>query len=141
MNKITQDMQFRQSLLRYASRYGVTKAAIRYKVNRQYVYRWQRRYDGTWESLKDRLHRPKSHPNQHTDAELKLIRDMRRRNPHALRKILCKMESKQLRKQITNTVFRLENGRIHLPVLAARSMLYNGMRTVGANNGRRHRAY
>ena len=82
MNKITQDMQFRQSLLRYASKYGVTKAAIRYKVNRQYVYRWQRRYDGTWESLKDRSHRPKSHPNQHTDAELKLIRDMRRRNPH-----------------------------------------------------------
>ncbi len=82
MNKITQDMQFRQSLLRYASKYGVTKAAIRYKVNRQYVYRWQRRYDGTWESLKDRSHKPKSHSNQHTDAELKLIRDMRRRNPH-----------------------------------------------------------
>lgn len=28
MNKITQDMQFRQSLLKYASKYGVTKAAI-----------------------------------------------------------------------------------------------------------------
>ena len=28
MNKITQDMQFRQSLLRYASKYGVTKAAF-----------------------------------------------------------------------------------------------------------------
>ena len=83
MNKITQDMQFRQSLLKYASKYGVTKAAIRYKVNRQYIYRWQRRYDGTWESLKDRSHRPHSHPNQHTEAELKLIRDMRRRNPHA----------------------------------------------------------
>ncbi len=25
---------------------------------------------------------PHSHPNQHTEAELKLIRDMRRRNPH-----------------------------------------------------------
>ena len=25
--------------------------------------------------------RPHSHPNQHTEAELKLIRDMRRRNP------------------------------------------------------------
>ena len=48
MNKITQDMQFRQSLLKYAKRYGVTKAAIRYKVNRQYVYRWLKRYDGTW---------------------------------------------------------------------------------------------
>ena len=38
-------------------------------------------------------------------------------------------------------VFRLENGGIHLPVLAARSMLYDGMRTAGVNSGRRHRAY
>ena len=59
----------------------------------------------------------------------------------ALRKILCKKESKQIRKQITNMVFRSENGGIHLPVLAARSILYDGMRTAGVNNGRRHRAY
>ena len=59
----------------------------------------------------------------------------------ALRKFLCKKESKQIRKQITNEVFRLENGRIHLPLLTARSMLYDGMRTAGVNNGRRHRAY
>lgn len=38
-------------------------------------------------------------------------------------------------------VFRSENGGIHLPVLATRSMLYDGMRTAGVNNGRRHRAY
>ena len=67
-----------------------------------------------------------------------------RRNPTsepALRKILCKKESKQIRKQITNMVFRSESGGIHLPVLAARSMLYDGMRTAGVNNGRRYRAY
>lgn len=83
MNKITQDMQYRQSLLKYADRYGVTKAAIEYKTNRQYVYRWQKRYDGTWESLKDKSHRPHHHPNEHTPEELKLIADMRRRNPEA----------------------------------------------------------
>ena len=76
-------MQFRQSLLKYADKYGVTKAAIRYKVNRQYVYRWKRRYDGTWNSLRDKSHRPHHHPNQHTSDELKLISDMRRRNPNA----------------------------------------------------------
>ena len=59
----------------------------------------------------------------------------------ALRKILCKKESKQIRKQITNMVFRLENGGIHLPLLTARSMPYDGMRTAGVNSGRRHRAY
>lgn len=62
---------------------GVTKAAIRYKTNRQYIYRWRKRYDGTLQSLADRSHRPHSHPNQHTKEELKLIADMRRRNPHA----------------------------------------------------------
>lgn len=83
MDKITQDMRFRQSLLKYAEKYGVTKAAIKYKVNRQYVYRWRKRYDRTLESLRERSHRPHHHPNQHTPEELKLISDMRRRNPHA----------------------------------------------------------
>lgn len=41
------------------------------------------RYDGTWDSLRDRSRRPHHHPDQHTDQELKLIRDMQRRNPHA----------------------------------------------------------
>ena len=83
MNKITQTMLFRQALIKYAQKNGATKAAIRYKTNRQYVYRWMKRYDGTLESLADRSHRPHSHPNQHTPAELKLISDMRRRNPNA----------------------------------------------------------
>ena len=83
MNKITQTMLFRQALILYAQKKGVTKAAIRYRTNRQYVYRWLKRYDGTLESLADRSHRPHSHPNQHTPEELKLISDMRRRNPHA----------------------------------------------------------
>ena len=82
MDKITQTMRYRQSLIQYAEKYGVTKAAIRYRTNRQYIYRWKKRYDGTLQSLADRSHRPHSHPNQHTDAELKLIRDMRRRNPN-----------------------------------------------------------
>lgn len=83
MATITQDMQFRLSLIRYAEKYGVTKAAIKYHVNRQYIYRWKNRYDGSWDSLRYLSRRPHSHPNQHTPAELKLIADMRRRNPHA----------------------------------------------------------
>ena len=42
MNTITQTMRFRQALIEYSLKYGVTKAAIRYKVNRQYVYRWRK---------------------------------------------------------------------------------------------------
>lgn len=82
MATITQDMRFRLSLIHYAQKYGVSKAAIRYRVNRQYIYRWKNRYDGSLDSLRCRSRRPHSHPNQHTPEELKLISDMRRRNPH-----------------------------------------------------------
>ena len=83
MTTITQDMRYRLSLLKYADKYGVTKAAIKYKTNRQYIYRWKKRFDGSMESLRDRSRRPHHHPNQHTPEEIKLIADMRRRNPHA----------------------------------------------------------
>ena len=76
-------MRFRQAVIEYSVKHGVTKAAVRYHLNRQYIYRWRKRYDGTLESLADRSHRPHSHPNQHTEAEIKLILNMRRRNPNA----------------------------------------------------------
>lgn len=76
-------MLFRQSLIKYSLKNGVTKAAVKYDVSRQYVYRWKRRYDGTLQSLSNLSHKPHSHPNQHKPEELKLIADMRRRNPAA----------------------------------------------------------
>ena len=83
MNKITQTARYRQSLILYAQKHGVTAAAIRYRTYRQYIYRWMKRYDGTLQSLEDRSHRPHSHANQHRPEEIKLIDDMRRRNPNA----------------------------------------------------------
>lgn len=83
MATITQDMRYRLSLIKYAEKYGVSKAAIKYKTNRQYIYRWKRRFDGSIESLRALSRRPHHHPNQHTPEEIKLITDMRRRNPDA----------------------------------------------------------
>ena len=83
MKTVTQKARYRQAIIKYAEKYGVTKAANRYDVNRQYIYRWKKRYDGTLDSLVDKSHRPHSHPKQHTESELKLISDMRRRNPNA----------------------------------------------------------
>ena len=37
MASITQDMRYRLSLIRFAEKYGVSKAAIKYKTNRQYI--------------------------------------------------------------------------------------------------------
>ena len=81
MDRITQDMRFRQSLMRYAQKYGVPRASRRYDKAPSYIYFWRARWDGSVESLRSQSRRPHHHPNQHTEAELKLIRDMRRRNP------------------------------------------------------------
>lgn len=83
MASITQDMRYRLSLVQYSQKHGVTQAAVKYRCNRQYVYRWLRRYDGTIQSLAELSRRPHSHKNQHTAEELKLIHDMRRRNPNS----------------------------------------------------------
>ena len=78
---ITQDMAYRQSLMKYAEKYGVGRASRKYNKIRSYIYFWKKRWDGTPESLVCQSRRLHSHPNQHTEAELKLIYDMRRRNP------------------------------------------------------------
>lgn len=83
MKTVTQNILYRQALIKYSEKYGVTKAAIRYKTNRQYIYRWLKRYDGTPQSLSDKSRRPHHHPNEHTADELKLISDMRKRNVNA----------------------------------------------------------
>ena len=78
---ITQDMVYRQSLMKYAEKYGVSRASRKYNKSRSDIYFWKQRWDGSVASLACQSRRPHSHPNQHTEAELKIIRDMRRRNP------------------------------------------------------------
>ena len=81
MNSITQDMKYRYSLMKYAEKYGVSRTSRKYNKTRSYIYFWRKRFDGSIESLACQSRRPHSHPNQHTEQELKLIRDMRRRSP------------------------------------------------------------
>ena len=66
MNSITQDMKYRQSLLTYAQKYGVSRASRKYNKSRSYIYFWRARYDGSLQSLACQSRRPHSHPNQHT---------------------------------------------------------------------------
>ena len=77
---ITQDMRYRQSLMQYAAKYGVSRASRKYNKSRSYIYFWKARWDGRAASLACQSRRPHHHPNQHTEAELKLILNMRRRN-------------------------------------------------------------
>jgi len=80
MNSITQDIQYKQSVIKYSLRHGVTKGAIKFKMHRKTIYRWMERYDGTIESLKNKSRRPHRHPNQHTEEEIKMIRDYKNKN-------------------------------------------------------------
>ena len=74
-------MKFRYSLMKYCEKYGVSRASRKYNKSRSYIYFWKKRFDGTLESLACESRRPHHHPNQHTEAELTLIRNMHRRNP------------------------------------------------------------
>ncbi len=57
MSSITQDMKYRQSLLSFAQRHGVSKASRKYNKARSYIYFWLNRYDGSLESLACRSRR------------------------------------------------------------------------------------
>lgn len=83
MKTISQIARFRQSVVTYSFNFGVPAAVRRFNVSRASVYRWRSRFNGQTASLQDKSRRPHHHPNQHTECELKLINDMRRRNPNA----------------------------------------------------------
>ena len=103
MNTVTQITRRRQAIVEYSLKNGVTSAARRYNVSRPLVYRWRDRYDGTLESLQDRSHRPQSHPNQHTEEEIKLIKDMRKKNKHTGLVIFwVKLRQKEYTRSITS---------------------------------------
>ena len=83
MNTVTQITHRRQAIVEYSLKNGATTAARRYNVSRPPVYRWRYRYDGTLQSLQDCSHKPPhSHPNQHTDEEIDLIKNMHMKNKH-----------------------------------------------------------
>ncbi len=80
---ITEEMRYRQRVVEYAIKHdNNAKAARRYHTSRQQVQRWRKRYDGDIRSLANRSRRPKSHPNQHTQEELDLIKHKHRYHQH-----------------------------------------------------------
>ena len=83
MNSITQDIVFKQSVVEYSFKHGVTEAAKRYKQHRKTIYRWREKYDGTRKSLANKSRRPHSHPNQHTEKEIKMIKKYKAQNKDA----------------------------------------------------------
>lgn len=79
MKSISPKAHFRQRVIKYSVKNGVTAASIRYRVCRKAIYDWKKRYDGRWQSLIDRSHRPHSHPRQQTAEEYAMIERYYRR--------------------------------------------------------------
>ena len=74
MNIIAQEAHKRQAVVKLSLRKGKSFASRIYGVSLSSVKRWCKRYDGTWQSLAEGSHRPKSHPKRHTEEEEKLIK-------------------------------------------------------------------
>ena len=78
----------------------------KYHISRTSLWRWNKKYDGTKESITDKSHKPKRrHPNAHTNQERRWIRNYVRRNP---RITLCELWMKLKReKGYTRTITAL----------------------------------
>lgn len=64
----------------------------RYKCSKASLMRWNKKFDGTKQSLLDKSHKPLTpHPNAHTEKELSWIKNYIRRNPNIS---LCELYGK-----------------------------------------------
>ena len=75
MNMITQEAKKKQVIVKYAEKNGKSQASRMYGVSLSSIKRWCKRYDGTWQSMLEKSHRPHSHPKRHTPKEEKQIKN------------------------------------------------------------------
>lgn len=76
----------------YRETHDIDFVCRRYHISKASLMRWNKKYDGTAESLMPKSHRPLTqHPNAHTEEELKWIQDYHRRNPNIS---VCEMYGK-----------------------------------------------
>jgi len=74
MDKLTQDAHWRQQMMQYCLNHGLTKTALRYRISRKSVWKWRKRWDGTWYSLLDRKRSPHTSPRKQSPSEEKLVK-------------------------------------------------------------------
>lgn len=80
MKSITQKAKYKQTVIKYSLKYGVSKASRKFNEHRKTIYRWREKYDGTLKSLEDKSRKPHYHPKQHTEEEIELIRRYKANN-------------------------------------------------------------
>lgn len=80
------------AILLYRNGNPISFVCRRYKCSKASLMRWNKKFDGTKDSLIDKSHKPLSkHPNAHTDEELYWIKNYIKRNPYIS---LCELYGK-----------------------------------------------
>ena len=117
MNSITQDTRYLPHEIKtriyavetYRKGNSVKYVCRKYHISKASLMRWNKRYDGSKESLIDKSHRPNTtHPNSHTEEELKWIRNYIRRNPSiTLSELWVKLKDNKGYKRHPGSLYRV----------------------------------
>lgn len=93
----------------YREGHSVFSVCRRYKVSKASLMRWNKKFDGSKESLIDKSHKPlSSHPNSHTDLEITWIKNLIKRNPHiTLPELYGKLRVEKGYSRHASSLFRL----------------------------------
>ena len=93
----------------YRNGYPISFVCRRYKISKSSLMRWNKKFDGTKESLIDKSHKPLSpHPNAHTDEEIKWIKDFIRRNHHiSMSELYDKLRTEKGYSRTAPSLFRI----------------------------------
>ena len=114
---IPQEAEYRFKAIKYAERFGIAKAAANYHTSEKNIYRWQsclEKNNGDILALANKSRRPKNHPNTHTETEIKLIKDLRRRNPNiGLQDLWIKLKKRGYKRTIQGLAKALK--RLQIP--------------------------
>lgn len=97
------------AVLLYRNGNPISFVCRRYKCSKASLMRWNKKFDGTKNSLIDKSHRPLSpHPNAHTDEELYWIKNYIRRNPNiSLCELYGKLRTEKGYSRHTCSLFRI----------------------------------
>lgn len=92
-----------------SNHFSIKEITRRYKISKASLMRWNKRYDGTKASLMDKSHRPHTtHPNAHTENELKHIKNLIKRNPTiSLYELFGKLRRKHQYKRHVTSLYRV----------------------------------
>lgn len=89
----------KHSVLLYRSTHDINFVCRRYHISKSSLMRWNRKYDGSDESLYDKSHKPHIlHPSSHTPAELALIKNIYN---HNINISMCELYGKLLKRGYT----------------------------------------